>query len=162
MDQLSWEKFFEKSSKLSSAPNKVEDFNRLIAHTKFFFVISGYGAFTPGYLIIITKEFIPSFAIIDKDQITELKILIDFLKKFIEDNYNRKSILFEHGMCACVGGLDRAHLHLMSIPLETTKKSLNQSINDTLENRKAGIDHIYYNNTGTAIGGLTDKEKYYV
>lgn len=146
MDQLSWEKFFETSSKLTSIPNKVEDFNRLIAHTKNFFVISGYGAFTPGYLIIITKKFIPSFAIIDKDQITELKTLIDFLKKFIEDNYNRKSILFEHGMCACVGGLDRAHLHLMSIPLETTKKTLNQSINDTLENRKAGINHIYYNN----------------
>jgi galactose-1-phosphate uridylyltransferase len=107
MDQLSWEKFFETSSKLTSIPNKVEDFNRLIAHTKNFFVISGYGAFTPGYLIIITKKFIPSFAIIDKDQITELKTLIDFLKKFIEDNYNRKSILFEHGMCACVGGLDR-------------------------------------------------------
>ena len=146
MDQLSWVNFFEKSTKMSRVPSKVEDFNRLIAHTKNFFVIAGYGAFTPGYLIIITKDFIPSFAVIEKDQIVELNILIDFLKKFTKRTYNRKSVLFEHGMCACVGGLDRAHLHLMSIPIETTKNNLNQSINNTLENRKAGINHIYYNN----------------
>jgi hypothetical protein len=146
MDQLSWVNFFEKSTKMSRVPSKVEDFNRLIAHTKNFFVIAGYGAFTPGYLIIITKDFIPSFAVIEKDQIVELNILIDLLKKFTKRTYNRKSVLFEHGMCACVGGLDRAHLHLMSIPIETTKNNLNQSINNTLENRKAGINHIYYNN----------------
>ena len=26
-------------------------------------------------------------------------------------------------MCACIGGLDRAHIHIMSVPKETDKKT---------------------------------------
>ena len=49
-------------------------------------------------------------------------------------------------MCACIGGLDRAHLHLMSIPKKTTKKNLINAINQVLYNRKAGIKFVEYNN----------------
>ena len=42
-------------------------------------------------------------------------------------------------MCACIGGLDRAHLHIMSISAKTNEKSLIKAINDTLYVRKAGI-----------------------
>lgn len=143
-DQLSWEMFYKHSSEGPKFPKKVSAFNRLIAHTKNFFVISGYGAFTPGYLIIITKEFIPSFSMIEKESYEELDLLIDSLKKFISKYYNRKVAFFEHGMCACIGGLDRAHLHIMSLPNNTTSKDLEHSINSTLESRKAGIDHILY------------------
>ena len=36
IDQLSWEDFYNKSKKRLSIPNKINDFNRLIAHTKIF------------------------------------------------------------------------------------------------------------------------------
>ena len=56
-DQLSWEEFHKVSENRSSLPKKINEYNRLIAHTKNFFVISGYGAFTPGYFLIFQKIF---------------------------------------------------------------------------------------------------------
>ena len=56
-DQLSWNKFFHESSKRKNYPPKnMNLFNRLVAHTNNFFVIAAIGAFTPGYLMIVTKK----------------------------------------------------------------------------------------------------------
>lgn len=146
IDQLSWEEFYNKSKDRSFLPNKVNEFNRLVAHTKNFFVISGYGAFTPGYFIIITKNFIPSFGLVEENQLEELDFLIKLVKKLIYQELDRNSVVFEHGMCACIGGLDRAHMHIMSIPKNSSEKSISDSIDTTLYNRKAGIEYIEYKN----------------
>ena len=145
-DQLSWEKFYNECKERTALPDQINEFNRLVGHTKNFFIISGYGAFTPGYLLIVTKNFLPSFGLIDKDQIKELNFLIKVLKETIDQEYNRNSVVFEHGMCACIGGLDRAHIHIMSISKATSEKSISDAIDLTLYNRKAGIDYIEYNN----------------
>ena len=56
-DQLAWSKFYEESLKRKFyPPEKIELFNRLVAHTDNFFVVAAIGAFTPGYLMLITKE----------------------------------------------------------------------------------------------------------
>ena len=145
-DQLSWEEFYKESQHRSSLPKKVNEFNRLVAHTKNFFIISGYGAFTPGYLLIISKDFLPSFGFVEDDQLNELNFIIKLLKETITQEIDRTSVVFEHGMCACVGGLDRAHIHIMSVPKKTNKKDIEDAINLTLYNRKAGIEYIEYNN----------------
>jgi diadenosine tetraphosphate (Ap4A) HIT family hydrolase len=145
-DQLNWEKFYEKSKNRISLPIKVEAFNRLVAHTKNFFIISGYGAFTPGYLLIISKDFIPSYGLVKEDNLEELNFIIKLMKETINQELNRNSVVFEHGMCACVGGLDRAHIHIMSIPNKTNKKNIRDAINLTLYNRKTGIEYIEYKN----------------
>ena len=145
-DQLSWEEFYKESQYRSSLPKKVNEFNRLVAHTKNFFIISGYGAFTPGYLLIISKDFLPSFGFVENDQLNELNFIIKLLKETITQEIDRTSVVFEHGMCACVGGLDRAHIHIMSVPKKTNKKNIEDAINLTLYNRKAGIEYIEYNN----------------
>tara|TARA_Y100000816_G_scaffold252211_1_gene203089 strand:- start:2459 stop:3364 length:906 start_codon:yes stop_codon:yes gene_type:complete len=142
-DQLSWDKFYEVSKNQHNIKD-IEPFNRLIAHSKNLFIISGYGAFTPGYLLIISKDFLPSFGLIDEKISSELSFMIDISKKTISKIYNRNSVIFEHGMCACIGGLDRAHLHIMSVPLETSVESLTETINETLYERKAGIKYIKY------------------
>jgi len=145
-DQLSWEEFYNESQNRYSLPKKINEFNRLVAHTKNFFIISGYGAFTPGYLLIISKDFLPSFGLVEGDQLNELNFIIKLLKETITQEINRNSVVFEHGMCACIGGLDRAHIHVMSIPKKTNKKNIEEAINLTLYNRKAGIEYIEYNN----------------
>ena len=145
-DQLSWEEFYKESQSRSLLPKKISEFNRLVAHTKNFFVISGYGAFTPGYLLIISKDFLPSFGLIKDEQLNELNFIIKLLKETIALEINRNSVVFEHGMCACIGGLDRAHIHIMSIPNKTNTKNIEDAINLTLYNRKAGIEYIEYNN----------------
>ena len=144
-DQLSWEEFLKKTPK-NKKIKKISEFNRLIAHTKNLFVISGYGAFTKGYLIIITKELLPSYGLITDAIKKELNYLIKICKNFINKTYSRKFVTFEHGMCACVGGLDRAHIHIMSINNNSTEQTLKTSINQTLFNRKAGIRSIKFKN----------------
>ncbi len=145
-DQLSWEEFYNESKDRASLPKKINEFNRLVAHTKNFFIISGYGAFTPGYLLIISKDFMPSFGFVQQNQINELNFVIKLVKETINQELNRNSVVFEHGMCACIGGLDRAHIHIMSIPRESNEKTISNAIDLTLYNRKAGIEYIEYNN----------------
>jgi len=144
-DQLSWSEFYKHSKNLKTI-KKIEPFNRLIAHSKNFYIIAGYGAFTPGYLLILSKEFIPSFGLMNEDSIDELNFMIKVSKKFIKNKYNRDSVIFEHGMCACIGGLDRAHLHIMSIHEASNFETVKVSIDRTLYNRKAGIKYIVFNN----------------
>ncbi len=143
LDQLSWDNFL-KFSKQEKKIKKITDFNRLIAHTKNFFLISGYGAFKEGYFLIITKDFIPSYGLVPNDQLEELDFLINITKNIINKNFNKKSVMFEHGMCACVGGLDRAHLHIMAVSKETNKQSLKSAINKTIYTRKAGIKYVKF------------------
>lgn len=145
-DQLSWEQFQVQSLKAKKPIKKISEFNRLIAHSKNFFLISGYGAFSDGYILIISKEFIPSYGLIADDKLNEVNFLIKLIKKFVKNKYNRKTVVFEHGMCACIGGLDRAHLHLMSVQENVSSKDFKDSINKVLYNRKAGIKYIEYNN----------------
>ena len=145
-DQLSWEEFYNESNDRLSLPNKINEFNRLIAHTKNFFIIGGYGAFTPGYLLIISKDFLPSFGLVNESQLNELNFLVKLSKEVIDQELDRLSVVFEHGMCACVGGLDRAHIHIMSVSKETDKDSVSEAIDLTLYNRKVGIEYIEYKN----------------
>ena len=144
-DQLSWEEFFKESKKETKILN-VKPFNRMIAHSKNFFIISGYGAFTQGYQVIITKDFIPSFGLVEEENLDELQFIIKISKEIIKEKFDRKSIIFEHGMCACIGGLDRAHLHIMSAHNDTNNETLKKSINKTLYDRKAGIEYIKFKN----------------
>ena len=64
-DVLSWEKFYDSSRKRNTYPPKEMDlYNRLVAHSENFFAISAIGPFTEGYLLIVTKKLLPSFALI--------------------------------------------------------------------------------------------------
>ena len=145
-DVLSWERFFNESKKRNFYPPKeIEMFNRLISHTNNFFVIAAIGAFTPGYLMLVTKKLLPSFSLIDDEQLNELKWLIKVTASAIKETYNREVAYFEHGMCACVGGLDRAHLHLMTVSKDVNDDLLKKAINKVLSKRKAGIKSVEIN-----------------
>lgn len=144
-DQLSWSEF-HKQSKDEPIIDEVKPFNRLIAHSKNLFVIAGYGSFTEGYMLVITKDFMPSFGLVENEIMDELNFLIKLIKYHHKKKFERNTVIFEHGMCACIGGLDRAHLHLMSIDNESSEKSLTQAIDQILYKRKAGIKHIKFGN----------------
>ena len=146
LDVLSWEEFNKFSNERKEYPPKQIDlFNRLIAHTKNFFLISAYGAFTPGYVMLITKELMPSMSMVHDKNLEELNWLISKTKTAIEKTYKRDVVYFEHGMCACVGGLDRAHLHFMSVEKDTNNGRFIENINKVLEKRRAGISAVELN-----------------
>lgn len=142
-DQLSWNEFL-KNSQEGQIISKIQPFNRLIAHTKNLFIVAGYGSFTDGYVLIITKDFIPSFGLVDDKVVAELNFLIKLFKFNNSKKYHRNSVVFEHGMCACIGGLDRAHVHIMSINKNTSETSLKSSIEKVLQKRKLGINYIQF------------------
>ena len=145
-DVLSWERFFNESKKRNFYPPKeIEMFNRLVSHTNNFFVIAAIGAFTPGYLMLVTKKLLPSLSLIDDEQLNELKWLIKVTASAIKETYNREVVYFEHGMCACVGGLDRAHLHLMTVSKDVNDDLLKKTISKVLSKRKAGIKSVEIN-----------------
>lgn len=145
-DVLSWD-LFKKGAVLRKdyPPKKVELFNRLIAHTNNFFAVIGFGAFTPGYVMIVAKKLIPAFSLVEDKDLEELHWFISAISQTVNKKYNRKVVIFEHGMCACVGGLDRAHLHLMSIDEKLTSEDIKSSINKILKVRKSGIESVEVN-----------------
>ena len=73
-----------------------------------------------------------------------MKFIIKISKEVISNQTKRKSVVFEHGMCNCMGGLDRAHIHIMSIHQSSNSKSITKAINTSLYNRKAGINFIEF------------------
>ena len=132
-DQLAWDRFFEESSKRETyPPKKIDLFNRMVAHTNNFFVIAALGAFSPGYLMLVTKKLIPSISMIEDKHIDELRWLIEVITKAIRKTYNKKTVLCEHGNCACLGGLDRAHLHILTIDKNADDDLVKECINKTL------------------------------
>ena len=146
-DALSWDLFLNGSKIRSSYPPKEIDLvNRLVCHTKNFFVIAAIGAFVPGYLMIVSKKLISSYALLEESELDEFYWLINQVRKSVETTYKKKVVLFEHGMCACVGGLDRAHLHLMPIDVSSNDLDIINAINRVLYNRKAGINYVEFNN----------------
>ena len=143
-DQLSWQEFYSGSKNVKRPIEKISEFNRLITHSKNFFLISGYGAFSEGYTLIISKEFLPSFGLIQHDKLEELNFFIELIKIVNKEKYERNTVVFEHGMCACIGGLDRAHIHLMTVSKAADNTVFRKAIETVLYNRKAGINFINY------------------
>ena len=145
-DVLSWDLFSQGATlRKNYPPKEVGLFNRLIAHTNNFFAVVGFGAFTLGYVMIVAKKLIPAFSIVDDKDLDELHWFIKTMSYCASKTYNRKIVVFEHGMCACVGGLDRAHMHLMSIDNSLTSEDIRDSINKILKVRKSGIKSVEVN-----------------
>ena len=154
-DQLAWDSFFAESSKRETYPPKEIDlFNRLVAYTSNFFLIAATGAFTPGYLMLITKKLIPSHSVIEEKHVDELKWLVEVIANAISKTYKRETVKFEHGNCACLGGLDRAHLHIMTINEKANNDLIKECINKTLIDRKAGISSVEIN--GSKLENIHD------
>ena len=145
-DVLSWDQFFNETLKEDSyPPKKIKLFNRLMAHSNNFFIISAIGGFTPGYLMLISKKLVPSLSFIEDEYLNELKWLTETMRDVVKKSYDRNTVIFEHGMCACVGGLDRAHMHLMTIDKNASENLIKDSINNVLIKRKAGITSVEMN-----------------
>ena len=63
-----------------------------MAHSNNFFIISAIGAFTPGYLMLISKKLLPSLSLIDDEYLNELKWLIEIMRDVVKKSYDRNMI----------------------------------------------------------------------
>ena len=92
--------------------------------------------------MLITKKLIPSMSMVEDSQIDELRWLIKNTSEVLSKTYDREVVYFEHGMCSCVGGLDRAHLHFMTIKKTLNSEQIRNAINKVLIKRRAGIESV--------------------
>ena len=147
IDVLSWELFNNDALKRSDRlPHKVSLENRLIFETDNFFVVCGLGAFIEGYAVIITKDYLNSFAVLNDDLLLEFDWISEKINQFYKKKYNKEIAIFEHGMCSCAGGLDHAHMHMIPSP-SFNKKNLKKIVNKILKTRAAGVNKIIFNNS---------------
>ena len=144
IDVLSWDLFNNDALKRGDLiPEKVSLENRLIFETKNFFAVCGLGAFIEGYAVIITKDYLNSFAVLNEDELTEFNWITKKINDFYKYKYNKEIAIFEHGMCSCAGGLDHAHMHTIPSP-EFNEIDLKKIINKILKTRAAGINKIIF------------------
>jgi diadenosine tetraphosphate (Ap4A) HIT family hydrolase len=145
-DVLSWELFLEGAKKRDNKMPAVSTLdNRLIFDTNCFFVVAGLGAFVPGYYLIITKSTYTSFAELSDAELIEYNWILNQLSSSINAIYNMNTSVFEHGMCACAGGLDHAHVHVMPAPKLLDENIFYEIINKILKIRAAGVQKIEFN-----------------
>ena len=142
-DQLDFGKFYRYSKKNIKKPS---DYNRLIAHTDNFFLISGYGAFSIGYFLLIPKKLCSSFGEIEIKYSDEINYWINLITKFYNEKLEKDIFLFEHGLCGCLGGLDRAHLHLSPANKNISQSKIIEVVNQIFKRRGVGLKKILYNN----------------
>lgn len=92
-------------------------FDRTIKKSENFLIVPSLGQIVEGYLLIITKYHYLSMSHLPIEYYEELKSLIDTARDMIKKLYDKKVIIFEHGMMckekragACV---DHAHLNIV-------------------------------------------------
>ena len=144
-DVLSWDLFLEGFSKRKRfPPTEFELYDRLVAATRNFFCVVGVGAFRPGYLLVISKKLLPSMASLPDNSYDEFAWFLHTLRNMLEKVYGSRVAIFEHGMCACVGGLDRAHVHLMPLSRGVSDPEICGAIDAALLHRRAGVEGVVY------------------
>jgi len=103
-----------------------EKYDKILYESDNFIVLPAKGHFSPGYLLIITKEHYCSFASIPHEELhSEWKEIYNLVKSALGRIYRQPVILFEHG--SIFGGgyagntIEHAHLHIIPCVIDLAK-----------------------------------------
>ena len=115
------------------------------------------GPLVPGYLLIVPKDHYLSIAQLPKEQVKELKIIKEELKKVFQQYYG-KSVFYEHGAlsCSAKGGCcsDHAHLHIVAVDIDVKDKFDKcgyelrkiEDYNEIVNQKQRNTPYLYYEN----------------
>lgn len=111
----------------------------IVYETKSFYVVPGTGAFFKGYLMIVPKKHVMSFALLPQEERNEFYSLLDDLRSILECIYQKKVFAFECGSGRTGSGkhetsIVHAHFHLaptdMPVLKEVQKSGLHPALID--------------------------------
>ena len=131
--------------------------SRIVATTHNFVIMPMVGPLVPGYLLIVPKNHCLSISQLAQNQIEELKIIKEELKKVFEQKYG-KSVFYEHGAlsCSAKGGScsDHAHLHIVAVDTDVKDKFHKygyelrelKNYNKIINQKQRNIPYLYYEN----------------
>lgn len=121
---------------------KSEEPEHIVYETQSFYVVPGTGAFFEGYLMIVPKKHVMSFALLSKDELNEFYSLLDDLRSILEGIYGKKIFAFECGSGRTGAGkhetsIVHAHFHLapteMPVLQEVQKSGLHPALIDKMD-----------------------------
>ena len=131
--------------------------SRIVATTHKFVIMPMVGPLVPGYLLIVPKDHYLSISQLPKEQIEELKIVKEELKKVFEKHYG-KSVFYEHGAlsCSAKGGScsDHAHLHIVVVDIDVNDNFGQygyeliklDDYSEIINQKQRNIPYLYYEN----------------
>ena len=130
--------------------------SRIIKSTQNFIALAALGAIRPGYVLILPKEHMLSFAFLDQPMAEEAGQFKKELIQLMLPNFPNL-IVFEHGPItakASSGGcIDHAHLHIFPTAIDLFPRLSQQfsyttigSIHELSQFRKTQKHYIYYEN----------------
>ena len=132
--------------------------SRIVATTKKFVIMPMVGPLVPGYLLIVPKDHYLSIARLPKEQVEELKIIKEELKKVFKQYYG-KSVFYEHGAlsCSAKGGCCSGHAHLHIVD-EFSKYGYElrklENYNEIINQKQRNTPYLYYENQNGEIDQL--------
>lgn len=96
---------------------QTEQPEHIVYETESFYVVPGTGAFFEGYLMIVPKKHVMSFALLSQEELNEFYSLLDDLRSILEGIYHKKVFAFECGSGRTGAGkhetsIVHAHFHL--------------------------------------------------
>lgn len=102
--------------------------DRVIWSNDDFAIIPTIGCMIEGYVLLITKNHIPSFSGIASDKLDNLKKIVNNITEVLKGVYGNGCVMFEHGSvnqknCLIVGGAceDHAHIHFLPVSVSLSK-----------------------------------------
>ena len=114
-----------------------------------FFVVPGLGAFFDGYVMIVPKRHVMSFAELEEDEFEEFLQVLDDMKFILESIYKKKIFVFECGSGKNGGGkhatsIVHAHIHLSPTDMPVLKSVRESGINPGLIEPRDLQDYAVY------------------
>ena len=102
-----------------------------------FFVVPGLGAFFEGYVMIVPKRHVMSFAELNTDEYEEFLQVLNDIRFILESIYNKKIFVFECGSGKNGGGKNatsivHAHIHLAPTDMPVLKNVQDSGIHPGL------------------------------
>ncbi len=109
----------------------------IVYETNSFFVVPGTGAFFPGYLMIVPKRHIMSFAWLTTDELNEFFTVLNDIRSILEAIYGSKVLAFEAGSKDDGAGkhltsIVHAHFHLAPVEMPLLREVQRSGITPAL------------------------------
>lgn len=113
----------------------------ILYETKSFYVVPGTGAFFEGYIMIVPKRHIMSFALLSQDILKEFFTVLNDIRSILEGIYGKKIFAFECGSGKTGTGKHKtsivhAHFHLSPTNMPVLKEVQKSGLNPALINKK--------------------------
>ena len=103
-------------------PAAIQDLvpNRILDQTEAYFVVPTLGQFLPGYILILSKDHLVSFADQPREDDAKLHQFIDAWVENLQREFDGACLIYEHGdtLTGAKGGacLAHAHIHILCVP----------------------------------------------